>query len=96
MARPKPNVLLQSEPNKKQHIESIIESISIYAVFYKGRPINLKYESIFAGDILPKYRKTSFPSKAHALNLRDRLNLLFKTTEFTVVKLENGPIIERD
>lgn len=96
MARPKPTVLLQSEPNEKQHIETIIESTSIYAVFYKGTAINLKYESIFADDILPKYRKTSFPSKAHALNLRDRLNKLFNTNDFSVVKLETGPTIERE
>lgn len=96
MARPKPNVLLQSSPNQKNHIESIIDSDSLYAVFYKGKPINIKYESVFAGDFFPKYKKTSFPSKAHALNLRDRLNKLFNTNDFTVVKLESGPVIERD
>jgi hypothetical protein len=94
MSRPKPKILLQSSPNEKHNIEIIIETAAIYAVYYKGKPINIKYESIYAGDSNSKYKKTSFPSKAHAINLRDRLNKMFNTTDFTVVKLQNGNIID--
>ena len=41
----------------------------------------------------PKYKKTSFSNPGHALNLAKKLNNLFDSDEFTVVKLTSGETI---
>jgi len=38
----------------------------------------------------PKYKKVSFSNPGHAHNLAKKLNKLFKTTDFAVVKLTAG------
>lgn len=95
MSRPKPKILLSKEDSKTNRIEEIIEVSAIYAVFYDNFPINIKWSSEYVDDVQPKYRKTSFPSEAHAHNLADRLNKKFNTDKFTVVKLFNGEIVNR-
>jgi len=90
MARPKPNVLLRLTDDVAHRVEEVLEAYEIYAVYYKNKPINLKWSSQFVNDAQPKYRKTIFPSKAHAANLAKRLNKQFETNDFTVVKLEHG------
>jgi hypothetical protein len=95
MSRPKPKILLSKEDSKTNRIEEIIEVSAIYAVFYDNCPINIKWSSEYVDDVQPKYRKTSFPSEAHAHNLADRLNKKFNTDKFTVVKLSNGEIVNR-
>lgn len=95
MSRPKPNILLSSEDTKTSRIEEIIKVSAIYAVFYDNSPINIKWSSEYVDDVQPKYRKTSFPSEAHAHNLADRLNKKFNTDKFKVVMLSDGEIILR-
>ena len=95
MSRPKPKILLSKEDDKTNRIEEIIEVSAIYAVFYDNSPINIKWSSEYVDDVQPKYRKTAFPSEAHAHNLADRLNKKFNTDKFKVFKLSNGEIISR-
>jgi hypothetical protein len=38
----------------------------------------------------PKYKKVSFSNPGHAFNLADRLNKMFKSTDFSVVELKQG------
>jgi hypothetical protein len=38
----------------------------------------------------PKYKKVSFSNPGHAFNLAEKLNKLFKTKSFEVVKLVSG------
>lgn len=90
MARPKPNVLLRSTNDLSTRVEEVLAADGVFAVFYQNKPISLKWSSEFADEGQPKYRKTFFPSKAHAKNLATRLNKQFATTEFTVVKLDGG------
>lgn len=91
MSRPKPTVLLETVDIKTKKAEQVIYAEAIYAVFYKGKPINLKMFSTVTDYPGPKYRKTSFPSPAHAFNLADRLNKRFNTSDFTVIMLVDGP-----
>lgn len=95
MSRPKPIVLLSHEDTKTNRIEEIIKVDAIYAVFYDGTPINIKWSSEYVDDIQPKYRKSSFPSESHAHNLADRLNNKFNTDKFNVVRLDNGETVFR-
>jgi hypothetical protein len=44
----------------------------------------------------PKYPKVSFSNPGHAINLAKKLNSLFSTDEFEVVKLTQGEIIPLD
>ena len=66
---------------------------AIYAVFYQGKPINLRTLSHLVSYPGPKYKKISFSNKGHCFNLAERMNKLFNTTEFTVVELTVGKII---
>lgn len=94
MSRSKPNILLSANNEKTRKIEEILEAEFIYAIYYKDGPINIKIRSEFVDHSQPKYRKTSFPNRAHAVNLANRLNKKYNTTEFYVVKLQNGEIVK--
>lgn len=96
MSRPKPNILLNYTDPKTFKSEQVLEATGIYAVFYQGKPINLRtLNSIITYPTL-KYLKVSFSNPGHAFNLRDKLNKLFKTDQFTVVRLTVGEIITED
>lgn len=95
MSRPKPLILLENV-NKQYKAEQVLDAEAIYAVFYKGKPINLRTLSSLVSYPGPKYKKCSFGNSGHCFNLAERLNTLFKTTEFSVVKLTEGVVITED
>lgn len=97
MARPKPTIVLENINPKTYKAEQILEAEAIYAVFYQSKPINLRTLSHLVSYPGPKYKKVSFSNSGHAFNLAERLNKLFKTTEFAVFKLTSGiPYAEGD
>jgi|TARA_B110000858_G_scaffold48812_1_gene56266 hypothetical protein len=97
MARPKPKILMEFTDPKSYRSEQILAADAIYAVFYNNKPINLRSLNSLVNFPGPKYKKVSFSNSGHAFNLSTRLNKLFKTNEFTVVKLLHGEIIiEKD
>jgi len=94
MSRPKPRVIIEHANKENYKIEQILESDAIWAVFYQGKPFNLKSGSLVASYPGPKYKKVSFSNPGHAHNLAKKLNKLFKTTDFAVYKLTTGEKIE--
>lgn len=90
MSRPKPNVLLEVTSKKTYKTEQVLEAEAIWAVFYKGKPVNLKTTSLVAQQLGPKYKKVSFSNSGHAINLAEKLNKLFNCTDFAVFKLTTG------
>jgi hypothetical protein len=95
MARPKPQVLME-HTDRNYRSEQILEADAIFAVFYKNQPINLKSFNSLVDSPGAKYKKTSFSNEAHCVNLADRLNKKFNTTDFTVVKLTKGEVIYQE
>jgi hypothetical protein len=94
MSRPKPKVLLQYSNKKNYKSEEILEATAIWAVFYQGKPINLKSSSLISNYPGPKYKKVSFSNPGHAHNLAQKLNEMFKTKEFEVFALTTGDKIK--
>lgn len=90
MSRPKPTVLLENINNKTYKSEQVLEAEAIWAVFYQGKPFNLKSSNALTNYPGPKYKKTSFSNPGHAYNLAKKLNEMFKTDEFAVYKLTEG------
>lgn len=90
MSRPKPNVILEVTSKKTFKTEQVLEADAIWAVFYKGKPINLKTTSVVAQKLGPKYKKVSFSNAGHAFNLAEKLNRMFNTKDFGVYKLTTG------
>ena len=90
MSRPKPNILLEVTNKKTYKTEQVLEAEAIWAVFYKGKPVNLKTTSVVAQQLGPKYKKVSFSNSGHAINLAEKLNKLFNCTDFAVYKLTTG------
>jgi hypothetical protein len=90
MSRPKPTVLLEYVNKSNFKSEQVLSSEGIWAVFYEGKPINLKNQNILIAYPGPKYKKVSFSNPGHAINLAKKLNTLFKTDKFTVVILKQG------
>ena len=90
MARPKPTVLLEHVDPKTYKAEQILQAEAIFAVFYRGEPINLRTLNHLVSYPGPKYKKCSFSNSGHALNLAERLNILFNTTDFVVFRLVQG------
>ena len=96
MSRPKPNILLEYTNNVTYKCEQVLEAEAIWAVFYQNKPFNLKSSSALTNYPGPKYKKTSFSNPGHAFNLAKKLNELFKTKEFTVVKLTAGETLQHE
>lgn len=97
MSRPKPTVLLNHTDPKTYKSEQVLDAGGIYAVFYQNKPINLRTLNSLVNYPGPKYRKVSFSNPGHAFNLAEKLNKLFKTSQFSVVLLTEGKIInEKD
>lgn len=90
MSRPKPNVLLEITSKKTYKTEQVLEADAIWAVFFKGKPVNLKTTSMVAHQLGPKYKKVSFSNSGHAINLAEKLNKMFNCTDFAVFKLTTG------
>jgi hypothetical protein len=90
VSRPKPKILLEITNSKTYKTEQVLEAEAIWAVFYKGQPVNLKTGSIVVQHLGPKYKKNSFSNPGHAFNLADKLNKLFHCTDFAVYKLTTG------
>ena len=90
MSRPKPKILLEYANKETFKVEQILDSEAIWAVFYQRQPFNLKSGSLVASYPGPKYKKVSFSNPGHAHNLAKKLNRLFKTKDFAVVKLTAG------
>lgn len=96
MSRPKPNILLEYTDKKSYRSEQVLAAEAIWAVFYQGNPFNLKSLNSLTNYPGPKYKKVSFSNPGHAHNLAGKLNELFTTKEFTVVKLTTGPVVEEE
>jgi len=90
MSRPKPTVIIEHVNKSSYKSDQILNSEGIWAVFFDGKPINLKTHNILVSYPGPKYKKVSFSNPGHAINLAKKLNTLFKTDKFTVVLLKAG------
>lgn len=96
MARPKPKILMEWTDPKTFRSEQLLDAEAIYAVFHNGKPINLRSLNSLSNYPGPKYKKVSFSNSGHAFNLAERLNKLYKTDKFEVVKLTQGEVITED
>lgn len=85
MSRSSPELLATLEADGI--IEYIIKAEAMYAIYYKGQPVNLKTNE---GTGASKYRKVSFPNPGHAMRLAKKLNLRYKTLDFAVYTLNTG------
>ena len=93
MSRPKPTILLENVNKSDYKSEQVLAAEAIWAVFYKNKPFNLKSSNLFNNYPGPKYKKVSFSNPGHAFNLAKKLNTMFNTEEFTVVKLTQGETV---
>lgn len=93
MSRPKPKVLIEITNKKTYKTEQVLEAEAIWAVFYKGKPVNLKTSSVLGHQLSPKYKKVSFSNSGHAINLAEKLNKLYNCKDFQVFKLTTGEIL---
>ena len=96
MSRPKPRVLVELTNKSTYKTEQVLASEGIWAVFFDGKPINLKTSNFLVQYPGPKYKKVSFSNPGHAINLAKKLNTQFKTDKFSVVLLKSGDQIYPD
>ena len=94
MSRPKPVILLENINRKNFKSDQILEADAIWAVFYQGKPFNLKSQNSLGGYSGSKYKKVSFSNPGHAINLAKKLNSLFNCSDFSVFKLTSGEEIK--
>ena len=90
MSRPKPKILAEVTNKQTYKTEQVLASEGIWAVYYQGKPINIKTQNMLVQYPGPKYKKVSFSNPGHAINLAKKLNKQFKTEDFTVVLLVEG------
>ena len=93
MSRPKPTVLVEITDKETYKTEQVLASDGIWAIYYQGRPINLKTSNYLVQYPGPKYKKVSFSNPGHAINLAKKLNEQFQTDKFSVVLLDKGKVI---
>lgn len=96
MSRPKPEILMEAVNKTTWKAEQVLSAEAIYSVFYQEKPINLRALNKLTNYPGPKYKKVSFSNSGHAFNLAERLNKLFNTDDFKVVKLTDGEVINED
>ena len=96
MSRPRPTILLEAVNQQAYKTEQVLSAGAIYSVFFQGNPINLRTLNTLVSYPGPKYKKVSFSNPGHAFNLAERLNKLFSTDEFCVVKLTQGEIVTEE
>jgi hypothetical protein len=96
MSRPKPQVLVELTNRNTYKTEQVLAAEGIWAVFFDGKPINLKTSNLLVQYPGPKYKKVSFSNQGHAINLAKKLNTQFKTDKFSVVLLTQGETIFPD
>ena len=77
MSRPKPIVILQHSDKSTYKVDEVLSAEAVWAVFYDGKPINLKNSSLVTNYPGPKYKKVSFSNPGHARNLAKKLNKMF-------------------
>jgi hypothetical protein len=94
VSRPKPDIILEYTNRKTYKSEQVLNAEAIWAVFYQGKPFNLKSFNSLTNYPGPKYKKTSFSNPGHALNLAKKLNTMFKSQDFEVYKLSAGEKVE--
>jgi hypothetical protein len=92
MARPVPVTLLESYNEETDTMLQVNEAEGYFALFYKGAPINLcnalKWEELGeTGKGPKKYVRCQWPQSGHAFSKARKLNKLYDTDEFTVVKV---------
>jgi hypothetical protein len=85
--------MLEHTNNKTYKTEQVLEADAIWAVFYQGRPFNLKSLNSLTNYPGPKYKKVSFSNSGHAFNLTKKLNVMFKCKDFAVYKLSSGDVV---
>ena len=93
MSRPKPDIILENVNKKTYRSEQVLKADAIWAVFYQNKPFNLKSSNVLTNYPGPKYKKVSFSNPGHAHNLAKKLNDLFNSTDFTVVRLTSGETV---
>ena len=93
MSRPKPDIILENVNKKTYRSEQVLKADAIWAVFYENKPFNLKSSNVLTNYPGPKYKKVSFSNPGHAHNLAKKLNDLFNSTDFTVVRLTSGETV---
>ncbi len=89
--RPKPTVSDSHTNLATGALTEICSCEGVFFVTFKGTSITLRksnsyYEKHF------RYGKTSFTNKAHAFNLAESLNKLFKTNQFEVHELVDSQV----
>jgi hypothetical protein len=92
MSRPKPIVILQHSDKATYKVDEVLSAEAVWAVFYDGKPINLKNSSLVTNYPGPKYKKVSFSNPGHARNLAKKLNKMFNEKKFEVYKLTSGKL----
>jgi len=93
VSRPKPTILLEHTDRKSYKSEQVLAAEGIWAVFYQNKPFNLKSANMLNNYPGPKYKKVSFSNPGHAFNLAKKMNTMFNTEDFTVVKLTQGETV---
>lgn len=96
MSRPKPKIIMEYADPKTYESEQILEADAIFAVFYNGKPINVRTVQLLANVPGPRYTRVSYSNVGHAFNLADKLNEVHKTDQFQVYRLDSGSIVDKD
>ena len=86
MSRPAAEIILSIEVDDFNGID-VLTAPGLYTVLYKDKPINLKHRYWNAQGEFKKYTRTTYSNNKAAINLCKKLNNLFNTTDFTVVKI---------
>lgn len=94
MSRPKPDIIIEKTDPETYLTEQILEASGTYAVFYDGRPINVRTVNKLIPSVQIKYRRSAFSNPGHAKLLATQLNQEYNTDKFTAVLLDQGRPLE--
>jgi hypothetical protein len=86
MARPQAEILLTTNQTDTLTTD-VMAAQGLWAVLYKDKPVNVRNRYWTDRGETIKYTKSVYPYSAPAKNLAEKLNAMYYTEDFTVVKI---------
>ncbi|TWA81677.1 hypothetical protein FBZ85_10251 [Azospirillum brasilense] len=95
MSRPKPTIL-HEYTDRSYRSEQVLEAEGVFAVVLDGKPVGIRTVNVLLDYPGPKYKRSVFVNSGHAFNLAERLNKIFRTDAFKVMKMTFGDIVTEE
>jgi hypothetical protein len=87
VGRPNKEILL-THTDDNGYITEVLKVKGLWVVTYQGEPIGIR--RTYRMEHSMKYPRTAYNNPAFAYNMMERMNALYRTTDFNVIEIGNS------